>query len=316
MSSNKRRINKDVMKLMNSSFKVELCSEDSLSEFIVKFPGPKDTIYENGLWDIRVCLPEKYPYRSPSIGFMTKIFHPNIDRPSGSVCLDVINQTWTPLYDLMNVFDTFLPQLLAYPNASDPLNSEAAKLYLSDKGLYEMKVKEYVKKYAHVSLGKRRNTNNSGSSSSSEDTDEESTSEDQHNMPIESTSTQNQVQDNSNVQSSSNIRNIVNTESDRPIDGPLPLDLVRPQVVTIEVDRRNKKANALSPSLFSLPRCRSPLLTNRMKMNSKSSGPSPVNCILNESEERLGSGSESSDENAFVDEELSDMSEGELVIEF
>ncbi len=29
---------------------------------------------------------------------------------AGSVCLDVINQTWSPMFDLVNVFETFLPQ--------------------------------------------------------------------------------------------------------------------------------------------------------------------------------------------------------------
>jgi ubiquitin-protein ligase len=30
---------------------------------------------------------------------------------AGSVCLDVINQTWSPMFDLVNVFETFLPQV-------------------------------------------------------------------------------------------------------------------------------------------------------------------------------------------------------------
>lgn len=52
------------------------------------------------------------------------------------------------MFDLINVFEVFLPQLLLYPNASDPLNGEAASLLLKEPQKYNEKIKEYVKCYA------------------------------------------------------------------------------------------------------------------------------------------------------------------------
>lgn len=144
MSSPSTRKQCDFTKLIMAGFEVEL-REGSTQHFAVTFFGPKDTIYEGAAYRVNVELPDQYPFASPSIGFEPhSIFHPNIDERSGSVCLDVINQTWTPLYSLVNIFDVFLPQLLTYPNPSDPLNSDAASMFMRDVKKYEEKVKQYV----------------------------------------------------------------------------------------------------------------------------------------------------------------------------
>ncbi|CAN6979198.1 unnamed protein product, partial [Brassica oleracea var. botrytis] len=140
MASPSKRREMDMMKLMMSDYKVDTVNDD-LHMFYVTFHGPTDSLYEGGVWKIKVELPEAYPYKSPSVGFVNKIYHPNVDESSGAVCLDVINQTWSPMFDLINVFESFLPQLLLYPNPSDPFNGEAASLLMRDRPAYELKVK-------------------------------------------------------------------------------------------------------------------------------------------------------------------------------
>lgn len=130
-----------------SDYEVTLVN-DNMQEFYVRFKGPQETPFEGGTWKVHVELPDQYPYKSPSIGFVNKIFHPNIDELSGSVCLDVINQTWSPMFDMVNIFEVFLPQLLRYPNPADPLNGDASALLLREPKSYDQKVKEYVNKYA------------------------------------------------------------------------------------------------------------------------------------------------------------------------
>ena len=128
--------------------------------------------FDGGVWKVHVELPDQYPYKSPSIGFVNRIFHPNIDEVYGLPlstfnCLEAAQcvstslikhglqcSVYTSLFrlqliqDMINIFEVFLPQLLRYPNPADPLNGDAAVLLLREPKTYESKVRDYVSRYA------------------------------------------------------------------------------------------------------------------------------------------------------------------------
>jgi len=103
--------------------------------------GPSETPYEKFKFQIRFELTERYPLCSPSVGFLTKIWHPNIDFASGTVCLDLLNQRWTPILTLRHIIEFLLPELLRDPNPDSPLNCEAATQLQSSVEVFKSMVR-------------------------------------------------------------------------------------------------------------------------------------------------------------------------------
>ena len=133
--SKNKRVIYDINQLkQKNTIDFRLIDTDSIQ---FKISGPKDTPYEGGKWEMSIFFPPDYPFKSPSIGFIDKIYHPNVDYNSGSICLDVLNQTWSPIYTSQHIIDIFIPQLLTYPNPDDPLNKEAADMLLNNKAEYD-----------------------------------------------------------------------------------------------------------------------------------------------------------------------------------
>jgi ubiquitin-protein ligase len=120
--------------------------DDSLTEWNANIIGPNDTPYENGIFKLKISIPNDYPFKPPSVVFETKMFHPNISE-SGSICIDILKNNWSPALTLDKVLMSILV-LMQAPNADDPLNSTAASLYKQDIKKYNDKVRSYVDSYA------------------------------------------------------------------------------------------------------------------------------------------------------------------------
>ncbi|KAL0721244.1 hypothetical protein Bca4012_035843 [Brassica carinata] len=85
---------------------------------------------------------EDYPNKPPVVRFVSRMFHPNI-YADGSICLDILQNQWSPIYDVSAIL-TSIQSLLCNPNPSSPANSEAARLFSQNRREYNRKVMETV----------------------------------------------------------------------------------------------------------------------------------------------------------------------------
>ncbi|KAG5624280.1 hypothetical protein H5410_009498 [Solanum commersonii] len=61
----------------------------------------------------------------------------------GSICLDILQNQWSPIYDVAAIL-TSIQSLLCDPNPNSPANSEAARMFSENKREYNRKVREIV----------------------------------------------------------------------------------------------------------------------------------------------------------------------------
>lgn len=109
--------------------------------------GPEDSPYEGGLFKFRVTFPNDYPMSAPSVAFMVKVYHPNVNAESGAICLDILGKRWSASYTITEILMS-ISSLLTEPNPGSALNGDAARLWLNHREQYNGVCKVWVRRYA------------------------------------------------------------------------------------------------------------------------------------------------------------------------
>ncbi|KAI9738179.1 MAG: NEDD8-conjugating protein ubc12 [Cirrosporium novae-zelandiae] len=119
------RVQKDLSELsLGSTMRTEFPNPDDILNFLLTI-DPDEGMYKGGTFHFEFKINQNFPHDPPKVKCTEKIYHPNIDL-EGNVCLNILREDWKPVLNL-NAVIVGLQFLFLEPNASDPLNKEAAE---------------------------------------------------------------------------------------------------------------------------------------------------------------------------------------------
>ena len=114
--------------------------------------GPKETIYENGVYMFDITYTQEYPFKPPIVKYLTNNgstrFNPNLYR-NGKVCLSILNtwkgETWTSCQTIKTILLTLITLFHNKPLLNEPGIKEQDKDFIPYN-----KIIEYMNIYTAI----------------------------------------------------------------------------------------------------------------------------------------------------------------------
>ncbi len=139
--------------------------ENNYFKWTICFPGPQDSLYEEGLFKAVLTFPPDFPQNPPEMKFITEMWHPNskitlnIVYPDGRVCISILHppgndpfnqqekaeERWRPVLGIEQIMVSVI-SMLNDPNPDSPANIDAGVQYRNDYQGYKKKVRALVAK--------------------------------------------------------------------------------------------------------------------------------------------------------------------------
>jgi len=142
-----KRIQREISDLKKEDLgNIVLEPTDNLQVWRGIIPGPEGSVYEGGVFQVEIALPNDYPFTAPKVVFKTRIYHMNISE-QGGICIDILKNNWSPALSLFKVMLS-LSSLLTDPNPKDPLVPSVATQYVRSRKLHDATAREWTDSYA------------------------------------------------------------------------------------------------------------------------------------------------------------------------
>jgi ubiquitin-conjugating enzyme E2 R len=135
---------------------VEL-KDDNLYEWRVYIEGPKETMYEGGIFQLLMKFPNDYPMSPPVVTFVSDFWHPNV-YTDGKVCISILHppgademsgelpeERWLPTQTVTTILLSII-SLLNAPNTSSPANVDASVEWRKSPESYRERIRVLVDK--------------------------------------------------------------------------------------------------------------------------------------------------------------------------
>ena len=140
----------------NLGYSIKLFKEDDIYEWDVVLLGAPDSLYNGGIFHIKLSFPKDYPNSKPEVIFLTPIYHLNVNpiklegneiEPLGHVSVSFINW-WKPNTTVKEILIQLYSIFYLQTNDS-PYGLDRSIEFLENRPLYDMKTKYFTKKYAN-----------------------------------------------------------------------------------------------------------------------------------------------------------------------
>mmetsp|Transcript_1522 Transcript_1522/g.4520 ORF Transcript_1522/g.4520 Transcript_1522/m.4520 type:complete len:181 (-) Transcript_1522:957-1499(-) len=148
-SAGELRVQKDIteLNLPNGATIDFVDGKDKLLHFQITL-RPDEGIYRGGAFIFDFRIDPGYSHVVPKVKCLTKVFHPNLDL-DGNICLNILREDWKPVLTINSVVYG-LNHLFLDPNPDDPLNKDAAEVFVTQRSTFERQVQQSILRGAHI----------------------------------------------------------------------------------------------------------------------------------------------------------------------